>query len=288
MPELSNRWQEACTPPRVDRKPRGTRAEERVTANGGREARIGAGCRPWQSIGGITWQGPARAAPVVDAGRESTGGGSRGEERKNVLTRRDPLHLRPADCVPWTENAVNHAAPKSRLLLWVDAVGGFFVCLGNEIRLGQAVPDSEVDLPLLADLSRHHATIRRDEEGYMIEPVRDVRLNHQRITSASWINDGSLLELGPALKLRFSRPHPLSATARLDYVTHHRTQPSSSAVLLMADTLILGPGGEQSRGVPALAARRGAASAARRPVLHQQHAAGSRRPTLRSVRHRSN
>ena len=152
-----------------------------------------------------------------------------------------PLTSGSADCVPWIENAVNHAAPKSRLLLWVDAVGGFFVCLGNEIRVGQAVPDSEVDLPLLADLSRHHATIRRDEEGYVIEPVRDVRLNHQRITSASWINSGSLLELGPALELRFTRPHPLSATARLDYVTHHRTQPSSSAVLLMADTLILGP-----------------------------------------------
>ncbi len=151
------------------------------------------------------------------------------------------ISSQPTDCVPWTENAVNNPASKSRLLLWVDAVGGFFVCLGAEVRLGQAVPDNDVDVPLLADLSRHHATLRRDEEGYTIEPVRDVRLNHQRITTASWVNDGSLLELGPALKLRFSRPHPLSSTARLDYVSHHRTQPSSSAVLLMADTLILGP-----------------------------------------------
>lgn len=152
-----------------------------------------------------------------------------------------PLSSPSADRVPWTENAVNQAAGKSRLLLWVDAVGGFFVCLGNEVRLGQAVPDGAVDLPLLADLSRHHATIRRDDEGYTIEPVRDVRLNHQRITTASWINNGSLLELGPALQMRFTRPHPLSATARLDFVSHHRTQPSSTAVLLMADTLLLGP-----------------------------------------------
>jgi hypothetical protein len=153
-----------------------------------------------------------------------------------------PLSAAQADYVPWTENAVNPAAAKSRLLLWVDAVGGFFVCLGGEVRLGQAVPGGMIDLPLLADLSRHHATFRRDEEGYTIEPVRDVRLNGEPITTTSWINDGSLIELGPALKLRFSRPHPLSATARLDYVSHHRTQPSSSAVLLMADTLILGPG----------------------------------------------
>jgi hypothetical protein len=125
--------------------------------------------------------------------------------------------------------------------VWVDAVGGFLVCLGNQVRLGQAVPDGSVDVPFLADLSRHHATIRRDEEGYTIEPVRDVRLNRRKITAPTWINDGSLIELGPALKLRFSRPHPLSATARLDYVSHHRSQPSSSAVLLMADTCVLGP-----------------------------------------------
>lgn len=153
-----------------------------------------------------------------------------------------PTPSQSADRVPWTENAVNQVAPKSRLLLWVDAVGGFFVCLGTEVRVGQAGPDSAIDLPLLADLSRHHATIRRDEEGYTIEPLRDTRLNHQRIVSPTWLNDGSLLELGPALKMRFTRPHPLSATARLDYVSHHRTQPSSAAVLLMADTLILGPG----------------------------------------------
>ena len=141
----------------------------------------------------------------------------------------------------WIERAVKNPSGKSRLLLWVDAVGGFFVCQGNEITLGQAVPGSTVDIPLLADLSRHHATIRRDEEGYTIEPIRDVRLDRRAISEVSWLSDGSLLELGPALKMRFRRPHPLSATARLDFVTHHRTQPSATAVLLMADTCVLGP-----------------------------------------------
>ncbi len=153
-----------------------------------------------------------------------------------------PLSSRAADCVPWTENAVNHPAAKSRFLLWVDAVGGFFVCLGSEVRFGQAVPDASVDVPLLADLSRHHVTIRRDEEGYTIDPLRECWLNHQRITAPTWLNDNSLIELSGALKLKFCRPHPLSATARIDFVSHHRTQPSTGAVLLMADTCILGPG----------------------------------------------
>jgi hypothetical protein len=153
-----------------------------------------------------------------------------------------PLATNSQACVPWTESAVKNLPTKSRLLLWVDAVGGFFVCPGAEVRLGQAVPDSEVELPLLADLSRHHATIRRDEEGYTIEPLRDVRLDHHPIEQVSWLQDGTIIELGPALRMRFRRPHPLSATARLDFLSHHRTKPSASAVLLMADTCVLGPG----------------------------------------------
>ena len=153
-----------------------------------------------------------------------------------------PIMTDSAACVPWTDSAVNSPVSKTRLLLWVDAVGGFFVCQGNEIRLGQAVPDAAVDVPLLADLSRHHATIRRDEEGYTIEPVRDVWLDRQKIETISWIHHGSLIGLGPALQMRFTRPHPLSATARLDFVSNHRTQPSAAAVLLMADTCVLGPG----------------------------------------------
>jgi hypothetical protein len=39
----------------------------------------------------------------------------------------------------------------------------------------------------------------------------------------------------------FRRPHPLSATARLDFLSRHRTQPSADSVLLMADTCVLGP-----------------------------------------------
>ena len=153
-----------------------------------------------------------------------------------------PLSSNPAASVQWTESAVKSSTAKSRFLLWVDAVGGFFVCQGTEIRIGQAVPDNPVELPILADLSRHHATLRRDDEGYTIEPLRDVWLNGQKITATSWINEGSLIQLGPALRMRFSRPHPLSATARLDFVSNHCTRPSAAAVLLMADTCVLGEG----------------------------------------------
>ncbi len=41
--------------------------------------------------------------------------------------------------------------------------------------------------------------------------------------------------------MRFRRPHPLSATSRLDFLSHHRTQPAADGVLLMAHSCILGP-----------------------------------------------
>jgi hypothetical protein len=42
--------------------------------------------------------------------------------------------------------------------------------------------------------------------------------------------------------MRFRRPHALSATARLEFVSHHRTQPAADAILLMGETCVLGPG----------------------------------------------
>lgn len=128
-----------------------------------------------------------------------------------------------------------------RFLLWVDAVGGYWVCLGDEIVLGQPVRADQIDVPLLGDLSGRHARIRRDGEGYLIEAIRDVWLDGRPVVDFAPLADGSLIQLGGRVKLIFRRPHALSATARLDFASPHRTQPSSDAIVLMADTLILGP-----------------------------------------------
>lgn len=128
-----------------------------------------------------------------------------------------------------------------RFLLWVDGVGGYWVCLGDEVTLGQPVPSGEIDVPILGDLSKRHARIRRDGEGYLIEAFRPVRVDGRRVERVASLTSGSLIQLGDAVRLIFRRPHALSATARLDFVSRHRTQPSLDAVLLMADSCVLGP-----------------------------------------------
>ena len=126
-------------------------------------------------------------------------------------------------------------------MLWVDAVGGFWVCLADEVTLGQPARTGSVDVPILADISSRHARIRRDGEGYLIEAIREVRLQNRTVDKVASLAHGSKITLGGRVRLVFRRPHALSATARLDFDTPHRTDPSADAVLLMADSCILGP-----------------------------------------------
>jgi hypothetical protein len=131
---------------------------------------------------------------------------------------------------------------QGRFRLWIDAVGGYLVCLADEVVLGQAVPDGSPDVPIVGDLSRRHAVIHRDEEGYVIEPVRGVKVDGKTIQHSMTLTDGRVIELGGGVRLRFQRPHPLSGTARLELISHHRTLPALDGVLLMADSCIMGPG----------------------------------------------
>jgi hypothetical protein len=129
-----------------------------------------------------------------------------------------------------------------RLMLWVDSVGAYLVCLNSEIALGQpTTAGAAPDVPIMADLSRRHAVIRREGESYWIEALRSVQVDGKVVCKNTPLLEGSTIDLGTAVRLRFRRPHPLSATARLEFVSQHRTQPSTNGILLMAETCILGP-----------------------------------------------
>ena len=74
-----------------------------------------------------------------------------------------------------------------------DRAGGRSSCCGSTasaatwsawatgVTFGQATPDSRVDVPLFADVSRLHATLTRDAEGYVLEAVRPVQVNGQPV-----------------------------------------------------------------------------------------------------------
>jgi hypothetical protein len=138
--------------------------------------------------------------------------------------------------------APEQPAPKSdgQFLLWIDGVGGYLVCLASRITIGQATPDTTVDVPLFADVSRLHAALTRDSEGYLLEGLRPVQVNGQPVLR-TLLRTGDRVTLGSCCQLQFRLPVPVSASARLDLVSGHRLRLTVDGVLLMADTLVLGP-----------------------------------------------
>jgi hypothetical protein len=144
------------------------------------------------------------------------------------------MHMAPLD-------STMNGSPSNKLVLWVDAVGGFLVCPGDKIVLGQALPQAGCDVAIQADISRRHATIYREGEGYLLTPASSTQVNGRVIDGVCSLTHGSVIQLGPLVRLRFDRPHPLSATARLTMLSHHRTQPAVDGVILMSDAIVLGP-----------------------------------------------
>lgn len=140
---------------------------------------------------------------------------------------------------------------KERHLLWVDGVGGFLVCLANRVVLGHAALDSDADVPILADISRQHAAIERDAQGYVLEAMRSVQVNQKAVTRTI-LHAGDQITLGKSCQFVFNQPVPLSASARLDLVSGHRLWRALHGVLLMAETLVLGPGPQVHVEVPDL------------------------------------
>lgn len=128
-----------------------------------------------------------------------------------------------------------------QFLLWVDAVGGYLVCLGDKIVIGQPSPQSEVDVPILADLSSRHAIISRDGGAYVFEALHTSKVDDRIVEGLAVLLDGQIITLGESVRLRFRKPHVLSTTARLDIETNHKTQPSVDGIILLAESCVLGP-----------------------------------------------
>ena len=138
-------------------------------------------------------------------------------------------------------NSVKEKETTNRRLLWIDAVGGYLLCLDDEVVLGQPSSHEATDLPFLADLSRHHAALRRESGEYILEAFHATKVDGQSVKNRTVLANGQVITLGNSVQLRFIRPHVLSATARLEIVSNHKTQPNVDGIILFADSCILGP-----------------------------------------------
>jgi hypothetical protein len=148
-------------------------------------------------------------------------------------------HPAPQPARPVSSSGVPAGLPK-RFVLWIDGVGGYLVCLGQRVGFGQATASGPVDVPLFADVSRLHAELTRDGEGYVLESGREVAVNGRAATRAV-LADGDRVTLGSTCQFVFRLPVAISPSARLELVSGHRLPLAVDGILLMAENLILGP-----------------------------------------------
>jgi len=146
----------------------------------------------------------------------------------------------PETVAPMIPSAGGTNLPK-RFLLWIDGVGGYLVCLSNRVTFGQATADGPVDVPLYADVSRLHAELTRDGEGYFVESSKGVQVNGTYANRVV-LNCGDRFTLGATCQFHFRKPVAISGTARLEVVSGHRLPLAVDGVLLMAENIILGGG----------------------------------------------
>ncbi|MBI1832341.1 MAG: FHA domain-containing protein [Planctomycetes bacterium] len=150
---------------------------------------------------------------------------------------------------PPKDDLQDHTAPYA---LWIDGVGGYLLCLSHCVTIGQAQAQvhAQADIALLADVSRHHATLHRDAEGYWLEALRPVQI-HGKPIAKEFLRSGDRFTLGKSCQLQFWQPAPTSISARLDMVSGHRFAEPVQAVLLMADTpIVIGPAAQSHIQVP--------------------------------------
>ncbi len=132
---------------------------------------------------------------------------------------------------------------RERFMLWIDSVGGFLVCPGPVADVGCAVPQTHVDIPVMADLKRVHARFERLAGGFRIVPLSRegaVLVNGKRIDEPEPLLNGQTIQFDGGVQWTFQQPHPLSVSARLSFQSRHRTQPWSDGILLVADTIMIG------------------------------------------------
>ncbi len=130
-----------------------------------------------------------------------------------------------------------------RRILWIDGVGGYLLIERDELLVGQAVSNSALDVGIVGDLSRQACAIKRCDGDYLLQPLQAMSLNGLAIDKPHLLQHDAVIQLGSRVRLKFTKPNPLSSTARLDLISLNRFKPHVDGVLLLADSCVLGPSG---------------------------------------------
>ena len=195
-------------------------------------------------------ESPKQADGLVVKPRSSGGGArlaSTGDISDTVVVDSDflaqSISSTNADSDADTDQDFSLAPLTSSFLIWVDGVGGYLVCTDPINFIGQAVEGSIVSIPLQADVRQRHARIETIAGQHVVQPMGPVSIAGREVPvdESVAIKSGQIISLGDRVELAYRQDHPLSKSARLDFVSRHRTLPWSDGVILAGQSIVLGP-----------------------------------------------
>lgn len=129
-----------------------------------------------------------------------------------------------------------------RWKLWIDGVGAWLLFCGNSVVIGGSVQSAEAaDLCLMAPISRRHASLLQKDDSWFFHPHQTSSVGGKLVTDERGLHSGDVIQLGDKVRLTFRMPSVLSASAVLDLESFHQPSQSVNGVLLMTDTILLGP-----------------------------------------------
>ena len=129
-----------------------------------------------------------------------------------------------------------------RYMLWIDGIGAWQLCVGSEFLIGGPTrEDPSADICLMANLSRRHATLKRIGEDWFIQPHQSTVVSGRSLSGPSLLKTGDAICLAERVRLGFRVPSVLAGSAVVDFESHHRPAHSVNGIILMTDSVLLGP-----------------------------------------------
>lgn len=147
-----------------------------------------------------------------------------------------------AASMPECEVTTVSTAACDRYMVWIDGVGAWQLCVGQQFVIGGPTLDhASADICLLANLSRKHAMLERIGEDWFIQPYHLTVVSGRTAVERSLLKTGDEIRLGDRVRLGFRIPSVLSGSAVIDFESHHRPVRTVNGILLMTETCLLGP-----------------------------------------------
>lgn len=129
--------------------------------------------------------------------------------------------------------AADSIAPLRGFTLWIDGCGGFRLLTGSRWSIGGNQASATCDVAVQTDWPRRAGDLVREDIEYFWVSESEER---------HWIRHGEAVPIPGSARLILRRPSPLSQSVSLELESAHRFANHVDAVVLVQDTVLVGPG----------------------------------------------